>query len=224
VTFNAGLSRFVRPANLRVIALDAVQAGIAGRELAPTPRAHSGPAQTASKSEGEIKGPFGYARAMLSGIMPDTPTVTLETILVVDDNVTLLNAVVEILRHAKFQVLSATDGADAIELAGETKGRIDLLLSDVDMPPMSGPDLGLTLKKTRPDLHVMLMSGGANGNLLVLNYGWAFIQKPFVATKLVQMIIEVLHSPDRSQPGGQEFDTRKDTRRKADQFSGKAHA
>ena len=62
-------------------------------------------------------------------------------------------------------------------------------------------------------MHVMLMSGGDNGNLLVLNYGWAFIQKPFVATKLVEMVIAVVRSPDHSQPGGQEFDTRKDTRK-----------
>jgi hypothetical protein len=56
----------------------------------------------------------------------------------------------------------------------------------------------------------MMMSGGANGNLLVLNYGWAFIQKPFVGTKLVQMMLRVLHSPDRSQSGGQGFDRLKD--------------
>ena len=59
---------------------------------------------------------------------------------------------------------------------------------------MSGPDLGEALKKSRPDIHVMLMSGGAKGNLLVLNYGWAFIQKPFVPVKLVQMVTDVLHS------------------------------
>ena len=139
-------------------------------------------------------------------------TANLETILVVDDNDAVLEAVVEILRNANFQVLSADNGANALEMAKETDRRIDLLLSDVDMPLLSGPDLGLMLKKTRPDLHVMLMSGGANGNLLVLNYGWAFIQKPFVAAKLVQMILEVLHSPDRSQHGGHEFDSRKDTR------------
>ena len=67
---------------------------------------------------------------------------------------------------------------------------------------------------------MMLMSGGWNGNLLVLNYGWAFIQKPFVAVKLVQMINGVLHSPDRSQPGGQEFDTRKDHRGKDESHEG----
>ena len=144
--------------------------------------------------------------------MLDALTLKLETILVVDDNDVLLNVVVQLLERANFQVLSADNGANAIELADETKERIDLLLSDVDMPLMSGPDLGLALKKTRPDLRVMLMSGGENGNLLVLNYGWAFIQKPFVATRLVQMIVEVLRSPDRSQSSGQEFDTRKETR------------
>jgi hypothetical protein len=61
-----------------------------------------------------------------------------------------------------------------------------------------------------PELHVMLMSGGDSGNILVLNYGWAYIQKPFVAEKLVQMIKEVLHSENRSQLGGREFDSRKD--------------
>jgi hypothetical protein len=58
----------------------------------------------------------------------------------------------------------------------------------------------------------MLMSGGADGNFLILNYGWAFIQKPLVPTKLVLMINEVLHTVNRHQTGGQEFDSRKDSR------------
>ena len=139
--------------------------------------------------------------------MPEPLARTRETILVVDDNEAILAVVTAILRRASFHVLSARDGAGAIELAGRTEGKIDLLLSDVDMPRMSGPDLGQALKKIRPDLHVMLMSGGLDGNLLVLNYGWAFIRKPFVAEKLVEMLVTVLHSPDRSQPGGQEFDS-----------------
>jgi DNA-binding NtrC family response regulator len=144
--------------------------------------------------------------------VPDSLKGTLETILVVDDNEIVLNIVVAILKLSRFHVLSAENGPAAMIVAKQRIGKIDLLLSDVDMPEMSGPDLGQELKKTRPDMHVMLMSGGANGNLLVLNYGWAFIQKPFVAAKLVRMVLEVLHSRDRSQPGGQEFDSRKDTR------------
>jgi hypothetical protein len=138
---------------------------------------------------------------------------TLETILVVDDDEEVLRIVVEILKDADYRVLSASSGPNAMKVAEKTNGTIDLLLSDVDMAQMSGPDLGEALKKARPDLHVMLMSGGAKGNLLVLNYGWAFIQKPFVPVKLVKMVTEVLHSTNRSQPGGQEFDSRKDIRR-----------
>jgi two-component system, cell cycle sensor histidine kinase and response regulator CckA len=140
---------------------------------------------------------------------------TRETLLIVDGDEAVRNVVVAILEGANFRVLSADSGANAIKLANETGGAIDLLLSDVDMEKMSGPDLGELLKKTRPDMHVMLMSGGTEGNLLVLNYGWAFIQKPMVPVKLVQMVTEVLHSPNRSQLGGQEFDSRKDAGNKA---------
>jgi DNA-binding NtrC family response regulator len=136
---------------------------------------------------------------------------SLETILVVDDSETVRKVVVALLERANFKVLAADSGASALKLARETNRTIDMLLSDVDMPNMSGPDLGQILKKARPEMHVMLMSGGTDGNLLVLNYGWAFIQKPFVAAKLVQMVTEVLRTANRSQPGGQSFDKRKDS-------------
>jgi len=122
----------------------------------------------------------------------------------------LLDVVVRILKRANFHVLSAVGGSDAIRVAKESSRTIDLLLSDIEMPGMCGPELGEVLKKERPGLHVMLMSCGAGGNLLVLNYGWAYIQKPFVSVKLVQMVNDVLHSQDRSQFGGQEFDSRRD--------------
>lgn len=140
-------------------------------------------------------------------MVTDPPKRTLETILVVDDNEAVLGLVVSILKRANFHVLAAENGSNAIRVAMGAEERIDLLLSDVDMPLMSGPELGEELKKTRPEMKVMLMSGGANGNLLVLNYGWAYIQKPFVPVKLVKMVNEVLHSPDRSQDSNA-FDSR----------------
>ena len=146
--------------------------------------------------------------------MPDSRKGTLETILVVDSDETVLKTVVTLLKDANFRVLLADSGANAIKLTQETEETIDLLLSEVDLPEMSGPDLGKTLKKNRPDIHVMLMSGQENGNLLVLNYGWAYIQKQVVAMKLVQMVTAVLHTPDRSQLGD-EFDSSKDTGQKA---------
>jgi two-component system, cell cycle sensor histidine kinase and response regulator CckA len=98
--------------------------------------------------------------------MLDALSGTLETILVVDDNEEVLDTVTEILGHAHFRVLSADSGADAVELAVQTKVRIDLLLSEVSMPHMSGPDLGEMLKKARPRRHVMLMSPGEDGPCL----------------------------------------------------------
>jgi two-component system cell cycle sensor histidine kinase/response regulator CckA len=142
--------------------------------------------------------------------MPPSTKGLRETILVVDDNKEILRVVVLILEAEGFRVYSAASGPSALKLANETTEIIDLVLSDVEMPEMSGPDLGQAIKATRPNIHVMLMSGGNNGNLLVLNYGWAYMQKPFVAVKLVQMVREVLDTKDRSQPGGQEFDSRKD--------------
>jgi two-component system cell cycle sensor histidine kinase/response regulator CckA len=121
----------------------------------------------------------------------------LETILVVDDTDEVLKVVVSILEIAKFHVLKATSGPNALELAANHAGRIDLLLSDVQMPGMSGPDLGEALKRSRPDIHVMLMSGFTGENLLALNHRWAYIQKPFVPVKLLEMINVVLHT----QPG-----------------------
>src|SRR6185369_8969466 len=92
-----------------------------------------------------------------------------DTILVVDNDSTVLKTIVAILEDANFIVLSADGAVSALKLARETPGKIHMLLSAVDMPLMSGPDLGEQLKVSRPDLHVMLMSGGGNGNLLVLN-------------------------------------------------------
>jgi DNA-binding NtrC family response regulator len=146
---------------------------------------------------------------MLSSIKP-----TFETILVVDNDEAVLKTVVTLLDDANFRVFSAANGADAIRLAEGTEGEIHLLLSAVDLPNMSGPDLGNALKRMRPDIHVMMMSGQENGNLLVLNYGWAYIQKQVLAVKLVRMVTDVLHAPDRSQLGD-EFECSKDVLHKA---------
>jgi hypothetical protein len=78
---------------------------------------------------------------------------------------------------------------------------------------MSGPGLGETLKQARPDMHVMLMSAGAKGSLLVLNYGWAFIPIHSEALSTGEASWnghECIAQANRPQLGGQEFDRRKD--------------
>ena len=114
----------------------------------------------------------------------------LETILVVDDTDFVREVLVAILKYANFAVLQANNGPNALKLAANYAGRIDLLLTEVKMPEMSGPYLAETLKQSRPDIHVMFIGG----DLLVFDYGWAFIQKPFKPVKLLEMINVVLHT------------------------------
>ena len=137
------------------------------------------------------------ARMLNSTNMPPSSTATFETILVVDDDAMVLRIVVKILEIANFLVLSAESGPAALRLAESTDATIHLLLSDIDMSEMSGADLGKKLKEVRPNVQVMLMSGGVNRSHLALTHDWAFIQKPFVPGELVELVTEVLHSPAR---------------------------
>ena len=88
-----------------------------------------------------------------------------------------------------------------------TEGAIHLLLSDVMMPDMSGPVVAQLLQQRRPQMRVMLMSGYPDGNMLLLNHGWHFIEKPYLPSDLVKKVNELLHTPERSQ-GDDFFDTR----------------
>jgi len=133
---------------------------------------------------------------------------TPQTILVVEDHPLLLGMVKEILEDADFTVLAASSAKKAIRIEAEFSGVINLLLSDVMMPGMSGPDLAKILKKQRPEMRIILMSAYPDGALLVLNYGWHFIQKPFMPQALVGRIKHVLTSKTREQ-GTDHFDTRK---------------
>ncbi len=112
------------------------------------------------------------------------------TILVVDDNHCVLHVVVLMLQSAGFQVLSATSGPDALEVASDASVRIDLLLTDIDMPGMSGPTLALQLQQIRPGVQLIFMSGG-NHDLPFAETDCAYIAKPFLLEGLIQKIDEV---------------------------------
>jgi two-component system, cell cycle sensor histidine kinase and response regulator CckA len=139
--------------------------------------------------------------------MTPTPKPPDRTILVVENSAIVLNTVRRILENADFAVLPAASADEAMRLMGSTK-KIHLLLTAVMLPEMSGSDLALQLKALRPEMRVMLMSGYPNGEMLVLNYGWYFIEKPFVAVQLVAKINEILDDEMRDQ-STDHFDTRK---------------
>jgi two-component system, cell cycle sensor histidine kinase and response regulator CckA len=138
--------------------------------------------------------------------MAVAPNAPRKTILVVEDSAPILSLVREILETADFIVLAAANTGEAIQLAKHAKV-IHLLLSDVMMPDMSGPALATKLKDSWQDMRVILMSGYAGGEMLVLNHGWHFIQKPFFPVQLVAKINEALYSDVRDQ-GTDHFDTR----------------
>jgi len=130
-----------------------------------------------------------------------------ETILIVEDDQAVLNLVTLILEGAGFTVLPANTASEATRLVAGFPGLIHLLLSDVEMPDISGPKLAVKLKLIRPELRVILMSGQADGALLVLNYGWHFIAKPFLPNTLVTVVKDVLEGVSREQTADR-FDTR----------------
>jgi two-component system cell cycle sensor histidine kinase/response regulator CckA len=130
-----------------------------------------------------------------------------KTVLVVEDDADILNLVRIVLQEGGLEVLWASSAAEAMAIESEFMRPIHLLLSGVVMPGIIGPELAATLKKRRPDMRVILMSGYPDGALLVLNYGWHFIQKPFVAELLLAKVNGVLVSATPEQ-GTDHFDTR----------------
>jgi DNA-binding NtrC family response regulator len=130
--------------------------------------------------------------------MDETPTLPQEnkkTILVVDDDASILAVVSELLTDGGYNVLTARTGAKGLEQSREFKGTIDLLLSDFQMPGMSGVELATAMTQERADIKVLLMSGFTDG-MLILNEGWHFLTKPFVASQL-RALVTGLVSPDK---------------------------
>jgi two-component system, cell cycle sensor histidine kinase and response regulator CckA len=119
-----------------------------------------------------------------------------KTILIVDDDPVVLKMVAAMLDNGAYTVLTADNGNEAIQKSKDYKPEIHLLLSDFQMPEMSGVDLATHLSLERPALKVLLMSGFTDG-MLVLNEGWHFLAKPFIPSQL-RALVTGLVFPDKS--------------------------
>ena len=113
------------------------------------------------------------------------------TILFAEDNGQVQKLVAALLKTLGYRVITASDGRDALQKAREFDGTIHLLLSDIEMPGMTGIELAIQLNQERPDTKILLISGLATG-MLVLNSGWQFLPKPFVSEMLRDRIRDFL--------------------------------
>ncbi len=121
-----------------------------------------------------------------------------ETILLVEDEPSILNLAKLMLEKLGYSVLAAATPGRALEMALTHPGRIDLLVSDVVMPEMSGPDLAQRLSSSHPGLKRLFMSGYTADRIArhgVLEEGVHFIQKPFCLEELAGKVRAVLDGP-----------------------------
>jgi len=126
-----------------------------------------------------------------------------ETILVVEDEEAVRELTALILTSAGYRVITATDGPEALLEHGRHPDRIDLLLTDVVMPGMSGKELADRLTGLTPHLGVLYMSGYTDNAIVhhgVLDEGTHFIAKPFRGKGLLAKVRSVL---DSGPPGGE---------------------
>lgn len=123
-----------------------------------------------------------------------------ETILIVEDEEAILKLNRTILERLGYKVLSAGAPSEAIRVAEEYSGKIDLLITDVVMPEMNGRDLSAHLTARRPDMQCLFTSG-YTANVIahhgVLDEGVHFIQKPFSVMDLAHKIRELLDGPGK---------------------------
>jgi CheY-like chemotaxis protein len=124
-----------------------------------------------------------------------------ETILLVEDEAEVRRLAREILTRQGYLVLEAASGPEALRLWQERSGAVDMILTDVVMPQMSGPKLVERLKALCPDVRVVYMSGYTDDVIArhgIISAETEFLQKPFTLDSLAAKVRSVL---DQKDPG-----------------------
>jgi two-component system cell cycle sensor histidine kinase/response regulator CckA len=123
-------------------------------------------------------------------------------VLVVDDEDTIREFVDRVLRRAGYHIVVAADGSQAIEIA-KTQGPFDLLLADVVMPAMAGPEVARQLRLLEPDLKVLYLTGHSDALFADRRVLWdqeSFLEKPVTMTGLLEAVALALFGEFRGIP------------------------
>jgi CheY-like chemotaxis protein len=127
-----------------------------------------------------------------------------ETVLLVDDEDAVRRIVKVTLEAMGYRVIEARNGVQALEAARQHAEAIHLVVTDVVMPGMDGPEMVERLAKERIDIRILYMSGYTNDAVVrdgTVESRAAFLQKPFTPLVLARMVREVLDAPD-ARPAG----------------------
>ena len=120
----------------------------------------------------------------------------MQTILLVDDEEPVRRIVLRILQRAKYTVLEADSGEAALKVAEAHPGPIDLVITDMFMPGLRGPEVVQRLAPTRPGLRALFMSGYADQDARTgVPAGANFLNKPFSGEELASAVEAVLKGP-----------------------------
>jgi CheY-like chemotaxis protein len=129
-------------------------------------------------------------------ITPRTPaTQGTETVLVVEDEDGVRALTRRVLQNDGYKVLEARHGVEALEVCGEQEGPVHLVVTDVVMPKMNGPQLAELMRGMWPNLRVLFLSGYTDRALLhsgLLDGNHNFLQKPFTPQDLASKVREML--------------------------------
>lgn len=112
-----------------------------------------------------------------------------------DDDRSLVDLIGNVLGSAGYRVLTALGGWEAIQVYENALERVDLLLTDVIMPDLTGPVLAERLRLRQPDLPVLFISGFHDADLVqrfVIQRGFALLPKPFRVDALLRVVAEQL--------------------------------
>ncbi len=119
----------------------------------------------------------------------ETDTGVTATILIADDEAALRHAITEILRSNGYKVLEAESSTEALELARQHQGQLEILLTDIVMPGLRGPELARRVAKVHPEVQIVYMSGYAEGlPEAQLPENSTFLQKPFRFATLLEQL------------------------------------